>query len=145
MAARGIYPTHTYMHTFAGATGAAVVAVLMGVFLLPLMARVWNGFVGPSGCEGEHWLRMGERPSRRALWFSALFGAWSHVFLDALHHPHSFPLWPVTMENPLVVSTMVDSHLVAIGLCVLGFGAIVLAGCRRRRRQPAGAPAPAAE
>lgn len=135
LSALGSFPTHVYTHSFVGAQAAALVAILMGAFLLPWLARIWNAFAGASGFEEGHWLHMGARPTRMALVLSAFSGAWSHVLLDALHHRHAYPLWPFTEANPLLVDGLRGTQVYALALCVIGFAAILLTGYLRKRKQ----------
>ena len=103
----GAYPVHRFLHTYVGATLAAVgMAVLLG---LALRLRVLHSLATIFGSAG---LRA------TPIIVGSLLGAWSHVLLDSIMHRDVAPWWPFSDGNDLLGSlSMVRLHL----LCLAGF------------------------
>ncbi len=102
---------HRVMHTFAGATAAAALTLL----LRPAIARgmnLWNR--STKATPGSPW-HMEPQVSPLAAVLSAFGGAWGHVLLDAPTHSHMEPLVPIARGNPL---NGMASQREIIGWCV---------------------------
>lgn len=91
------YPLHGVVHTLLGATA---IAMLVGLIL------------------SFRW-RM-SRQKIVAAWVGALFGAWSHLLLDALVHTDVQPLWPALDGNPIYMGWMAPLSLVCL-VVTLGY------------------------
>ena len=89
------YPLHGPTHTLAGTTG---IALLVG--MLCCFYRTRKQVV--------------------AGWFGALFGAWSHLFLDALVHSDVRPFWPFLDGNSLYRGWMEPLSVVCL-IVTLGY------------------------
>jgi hypothetical protein len=81
---------HGWSHTFLAATGLGAVTAVVAKYALEGLARLFR------------W----DKPGRvviswKVIIWSALFGTFSHVLLDALIYPEMAPFWPVSQSNPL--------------------------------------------
>ena len=115
---------HKVMHTFAGATLAAVATLLlMRPALRPAMIW-WNRFA--KAAPGSIWhMEPWVPPLATAL--SVFGGAWVHVLLDAPTHAHMEPLAPMARGNPLDGKvTLRQTMACCVGLAAIG-GAAILA------------------
>ena len=126
---------HKILHTFAGATAVAALAVLL---LRPALwhgMRWWNRSANAE--PGSVW-HAEPQPSALATVLSAFGGAWGHVLLDAPTHPHMEPMAPVARGNPF--SGMISQRQVmvwCVGLAVIG-GTALLARSYRKGSRSAG-------
>ena len=77
------YPLHGTIHSLLGAT---IVGALVGLFF----SLVWRE----------------SRKKISAAWVGALFGAWSHILLDALVHTDVQLLWPWAEGNAIYMGWM---------------------------------------
>ena len=89
---------HKVMHTMAGATAAALLAIALARPVFRPAGRWWNRLVGARA--GSIWYMEPDVPARVTV-LSALVGAWGHVLLDAPTHSHMEPLAPLARGNPL--------------------------------------------
>ena len=105
------YPLHGAIHSLIGAT---IVAALVGL----LFSLIWKGL-----------------PKQViAAWVGALFGAWSHIFLDALVHTDVQPLWPWAKGNAIYMGWMEPLSLICL-VVTLGCAVPWLLTCIRKLRQ----------
>lgn len=102
---------HRVMHTFAGATAAAALTLLLRPAITRGM-KWWNR--SAKATPGSPW-HMEPRVSPLAAALSAFGGAWGHVLLDAPTHSHMEPLAPIARGNPL---NGMASQREIIGWCV---------------------------
>ena len=120
---RGDLSYHKVMHTLAGGTAAAILALAMLRPVSDPAARLWNRFT--SSKPGAVW-HMESRISPTAAVLSAFVGAWGHVLLDAPTHSHMEPLIPLARGNPLdgLVSNK-QAMFWCVGLAAIGGGLIL--------------------
>lgn len=130
--AQGVWPVHRFFHTYLGATVVAVVAGAAGRPLAGLLARLWNRRLAPAQ---RKWLWVDPRIPLTAAVSGALFGAYSHVFLDSIIHTDLRPLAPWSDRNGLLNLVSVGLlNLSCAGLALLG-GILLLRLILRRKRQ----------
>jgi len=112
------YPIHTFLHTYVGATLAAIGTTALFAGAKAFARRWWL----PDLFE---WKSLGLRP----IAFGAAAGAYSHVLLDSVMHPDIEPLSPFSSSNALLdVVPLGTLHL----FCVIsGCVAIVLIAIRQ--------------
>ena len=110
---------HKVMHTIAGGTAAAILALALLRPVIGPGARWWNRL---TGARAESIWYLEPRVSVLAAIVSAFGGAWSHVLLDAPTHSHMEPMAPMARGNPL---NGLVSHRRTIAWCI-GLAAI---GC----------------
>jgi membrane-bound metal-dependent hydrolase YbcI (DUF457 family) len=102
---------HTFLHTYVGATLAAVAIVAL------FFPARWLAVKLPQG-PLLSWRRL---PVSAVVW-GALLGAWSHVLLDSVMHADIRPLAPFTQTNALhLVISLRSLHEICIATGVLGF------------------------
>lgn len=81
---------HGFFHTYLGAT---IIAVLVGFILVKTRKHIDNIM---------EMLKTGQKNiPDKLIYFSSLFAAWSHIFLDSLMHTDMRPFWPIA-TNPLL-------------------------------------------
>ena len=128
---RGDLTYHVVLHTLAGGTLVAVVAVLLLRPFIQPGARLWNYLIA---AKPGSFLHLEPRVPLLAAIISGLAGGWSHVLLDAATHSDIAPFAPLVGGNPLFGLL---SPLQAIALCLLlwaiGGGWILTLSYRRRR------------
>ena len=132
LAFRGDLSNHTVLHTIAGGTFVAIIAVLLLRPVIQPGARLWNYLVA---AKPGSFLHMETRVPLWAAIISALTGGLSHVILDATTHSDIAPFAPLTYDNPLFDLL---SPWQAIAIClVLGAvgGGCIIALCHLRRRR----------
>ncbi len=110
---------HKVMHTIAGGTAAAILALALLNPVIRPGARLWNRL---TGARAESIWYMEPRVSVLAAIVSASGGAWSHVLLDAPTHSHMEPMAPMARGNPF---DGLVSHRRTIAWCI-GLAAV---GC----------------
>ena len=128
---RDDWPYHRFLHTYVGATLAAVLAVVVGRPLLERALRVWNRLIR---AERGSLLWIEPRVSPVAAVSGALIGGYSHVLLDSFLYSDMRPLAPMSDGNAALnaLSTMeVYAGCVALGL--LGGAALTARWVWRRR------------
>lgn len=89
-------PMHCLMHTYLGATIAAVATGSLARKLSESWLRWWNAKLSPGQAR---WFRCNEEIPPVEFWVGALVGAWSHVWLDAFMHVDVEPWWPFASGN----------------------------------------------
>jgi hypothetical protein len=81
---------HGWSHTFLAAAGLGAVTAVVAKYALEGLARLFR------------WDKDGEVViSWKVIIWSAFFGTFSHVLLDALIYPEMAPFWPISRGNPL--------------------------------------------
>jgi hypothetical protein len=93
------FPFHGVLHTYAGASVAAVAGVIIGRPCCTSLKRWWNAGL-PARARGR--IGLPEPISPVAAVTGALAGAYSHVLLDSLMHPDMRPLAPWSSRNVLL-------------------------------------------
>ena len=127
---QGVWPIHRFFHTYLGATLVAVFAVVVGKPLSELVIRLWNRRLRSSQ---RDWLGIAPRIPLIAAVVGALFGAYSHVFLDSIMHSDLHPFAPWWNGNGLLDLISIDHlYLLCAGSGVLG-GIMLLILLLRRR------------
>lgn len=91
-------PLHRFMHTFAGASLAAILGVIVGRPLCEAALRWWNAHLD---VRLAPWLSTGSKIPLTAAVSGAVIGAYSHLALDAIMHTDVRPLAPFSQANPL--------------------------------------------
>jgi len=92
-------PLHCVLHTYAGASAAALAGVVVGRPCCVWLKRRWNAGL-PAELRAR--LRLPEPITFAAAVTGALSGAYSHILLDSLMHPDMKPLAPWTGRNVLL-------------------------------------------
>lgn len=127
---QGVWPIHRFFHTYLGATLVAVFAVVVGKPLSELVIRLWNRRLRPGQ---RDWLGIAPRITLIAAVVGALFGAYSHVFLDSIMHSDMQPFAPWWDGNGLLDLISIDQlYLLCAGSGVLG-GIMLLMLLLRRK------------
>jgi hypothetical protein len=124
-------PLHRFLHTYAGATMAAVACGVLGPPVCSWAIRIWNGRLSEIQAR---WLAIEPRIPPVAAATGALAAGWSHVLLDSLMHVDMRPLAPFADGGGM-------SHLMTIaqleGFCALagalGVAALLILAALRRR------------
>lgn len=114
---------HTFFHTFLGSLVAAGIAVLLviasygpGRWILLRLPQFLRGLILDFRLFPE------ARPVVSALLLSALYGAWSHVLLDAIMHSDTLPFAPFSEANPFHELISMEALMwLGIGLVLLGW------------------------
>lgn len=104
---------HTFFHTFLGSTVAAAISGLLSYGLIRLGQRLIPIFpkAFATTLYGRRLFPFG-MPSATAFAVSSLFGAWSHVLLDAVMHSDLRPFAPFSNFNSLEGLVSVKTLLV---------------------------------
>lgn len=111
-------PAHRFMHTYLGATLAAIVTALFARKPAERWLRYWNTKLSPAQAR---WLACSETISVPAMWTGALLGAWSHVWLDAFMHVDVEAWWPLASGNPQHGIVSIDAlHALCLVAGVVG-------------------------
>jgi hypothetical protein len=95
--ARADGPLHRHMHTYAGATAAALVALFAGRPLCRWALRVWDS---TPGLPFKEFFDFSPEIPFVAAFIGAFAGTYSHVFLDSLLYYDMTPLVPFGESNP---------------------------------------------
>lgn len=115
---------HGISHTLLGATLVGVIAGLLGRPLTHLGLRI----LGQSQFIPVPW---------RVIWWSAFFGTYSHLALDAVMHRDVEPFAPWNRWNPLVGLVSVGTlHWFCMATAALG--AVIYFGLQFRRKVSVG-------
>jgi hypothetical protein len=123
--ALGRYPVHAALHTVAGSLAVAAVLVMPARYWLPLV-YAWIARVPDLA-----WLRSRLASGHPIPWTAAItgavFGALSHVVLDALMHPDVNALAPWRQGNPMFIpGSFIAIHVGCLLLGVIGAVALGL-------------------
>ncbi len=92
---RNVYPVHTNLHTFAGATLAGTAAGAAAAGLVRF-------FPGPAAKAHARWPLLRAETTTGALLLGGALGGASHPFLDGIMHQDIRPFLPWTGANPLL-------------------------------------------
>lgn len=123
------FPIHKLFHTYAGATIAGLIGVIVGRPLSRMLKQMWNSWFE---AEIDHPFFMAEKISLLAACAGAFCGAYSHVLLDSTVHADMRPFAPLDSTNPLLGAlTFSQIHLLCIGLGIFGVCILIL---RRRAK-----------
>jgi hypothetical protein len=115
---QGQWPIHRFFHTYLGATLVAIVVVLFGKPLCEALLRLWNYRHRNAS---QQWLIVVPKISFTAATTGAMFGAYSHVFLDSIMHSDIRPLAPLAEGNSLLYLVSIGHlHIVCVLAGVLG-------------------------
>ncbi len=133
---RGDLSYHKVMHTLAGGTAAAILALALLRPVIRPGARLWNRVTGAKA--GSIW-HLEPQVSPLTAIVSAFTGAWGHVLLDAPTHSHMEPLAPVARGNPFdgLVSHR-RTMAWCVGLAAVGGGAMLARSYLVQRSKDAG-------
>lgn len=123
--ARGAYPVHRELHTFAGAAlaGVATIALLVGFQRLAPRLRAWVR-------ARTHVVRA--EGSTVGIAVGAMLGALSHPLLDGVMHPDIEPLQPWSAANPL--HGLVGLEALHLGCVAAAVAGVILLWIRQRPR-----------
>ncbi|MFX0169163.1 MAG: metal-dependent hydrolase [Candidatus Hodarchaeota archaeon] len=102
----GLPVRHTFFHTFAGATIAALLGSLL---LFP-----FRGILG----DLMKIFRLPQPTTRAKLTLATLLGTYSHVILDAFLYPEMQPFWPL-LGNPFLYLASSSTVLLFCGVCFI--------------------------
>lgn len=127
---QGMWPIHRFFHTYIGATAVAVFVILFGRRICEGLLRLWNSRLSD---DQRAWLGLNTRISSTAMITGALFGAYSHVFLDSIMHSDVRPFAPVSDDNKLLYIISIERlHQVCTVTAILG-GTVLLVLLVRRK------------
>ena len=130
---QGNWPMHTFLHTLAGATVAAVICTLIGKPIGSLLLRGWNRWLSPTQAR---WLAVRPDISWTAAASGAVMGGYSHVLLDGIMHSDVQPGAPWTTVNPLLHwGSIANLHWFCIASALVGL-IVLLPGWRRKNPGP---------
>lgn len=111
---------HRFLHSYLGATLAAVIALFAGRPACQWLLRVWNARLSPAQAR---WLAVPTEIPWFAAATGAFIGAWSHVLLDSLMHADMQPIAPWGERNALLFLVHVDTLYLSCALAgVAGLG-----------------------
>ena len=131
---RGAEPIHGFLHTYAGATLAAVVALCAGRPACQWLLRLWNARLSPAQAR---WLAVPPTISWLAAATGTFAGAWSHVLLDSFMHADMRPLAPWREPNALLFLVHVDTLYLSCALAgVAGLSLFLWKRWRQLRSTP---------
>ena len=137
---QGMWPIHRFFHTYLGATVVALVVILFGRPLCEGLLGLWNWRLSNTQ---RAWLRVSSHISITAMVTGALFGGYSHVFLDSIMHSDMHPFAPISEVNGLINIISIDRlHLLCVISAVLG--GVVLSVLLIRRKMSVERVAPPA-
>lgn len=111
---------HTFFHSYIGSCVVIIIAVIFAYFSRYLLKKsiylksLFSKFISSDS---------------KPFFFSAIIGAWSHVFLDSLMHADMTPLYPFSASNFFLNQiSLLSLHLG----CVLsgGIGAVIWVGAK---------------
>jgi hypothetical protein len=113
---------HTFLHTYIGASLAAIATVVIFLFARWLATRTLDGLL-------LRWVDIRRTP----VVIGALVGAWSHVVLDSIMHADITPLAPFTSRNDLYqLIPLTTLH----GLCVAAAAIAIVWLALRDKKSP---------
>ncbi len=115
---RDDWPYHRFLHTYLGATLAALLAVVIGRPLLERAFRVWNRLI-VSDRGSLLWVE--PRVPLVAAISGALIGGYSHVLLDSFLYMDMRPIAPLSDSNAALnaLSTL-EVYAMCLALGLLG-------------------------
>ena len=126
----GNWPMHTFLHTLAGATVAAVICTLIGKPIGNLALRWWDQCLSPAQAR---WLGVEAEISWLAASSGAVMGAYSHVVLDGIMHSDVQPGAPWITVNPLLHWISIsDLHWLCVIAAVVGSIILLPAWLKKR-------------
>ncbi|MBM4019761.1 MAG: hypothetical protein FJ288_15810 [Planctomycetes bacterium] len=124
--AQGCWPVHGLLHTYVGSTGVAVgVTLLVAACWLLVHPRLAVLMAGA----GRVFQPAGFGHVFAVTGWSALLGAWSHVFLDSLLYMDIRPFAPFWGGNPLL--GLVSAPVLYLACAGLGVAGLLLLGVAR--------------
>lgn len=98
---------HTFFHSYFGST---IAAIFVGIV-----------FFGYYEIKKKFTSMKSSAPSISAVLFSALFGGWSHVFLDSIMHSDLQPWWPWSEKNQMLqIISLEWLHVICITTALAG-------------------------
>ncbi len=129
--ATGDWPIHRFLHTYLGATIAAVACFFAGRPVCLWAIRLWNSRLS----EGQaRWLRVEPRIEALPAATGALIGGWSHVLLDSLMHSDMEPLAPFSAGSGMVHLVTIDQLELFCALAgALGIAVLLAMAAHRRK------------
>ncbi len=123
-------PRHPYLHTYVGAALVAIVSFVPGRRVCVWALGIWNAQMNPAQAR---WLAFGPEISRRAAFWGAVIGAYSHVLMDSIMHSDMHPFAPLSDDRSLLSIVSVDQlHLVCVVSGILGVAVLAVMRCLRR-------------
>jgi hypothetical protein len=109
---------HGISHTYLGATGVALVSLVVG---RRVCQRLLDSWTPDPGAGLLTWLRGPRTISWPAALSGAVIGAYSHVLLDSIMHADMHPFWPFAEGNGLLgILSIENLHLVCAAAGVVG-------------------------
>jgi hypothetical protein len=125
------WPMHRFLHTYLGATIAAVACFFVGRPICSWALRLWNSRLDAAQAR---WLGVETRIAALPALTGALIGGWSHVLLDSLMHPDMAPLSPFAGGNAMLqYVTLGQLELFCVGTGVAGAAALIAGALRRKK------------
>lgn len=125
-------PLHRFWHTYLGATIIAVILTIVGKPVSQWIKGIWNRVA--TKCSD-----IDLSVTVQTTWIGALtgavFGTYSHIFLDSLFHPDIEPLQPWSDSNRLY--GVINPHMVEVGCILLGTAGLAWFIWRERKRRKA--------
>jgi len=133
-----MWPIHRFFHTYFGATVVALVVIVFGRRLCEGLLRLWNWRLSDSQ---KAWLGVSPHISMTAMATGALFGGYSHVFLDSMMHSDMHPFAPIAEVNGLInLVPVAVLHQVCVISAILGGIVLSVVLMRRKMRVDRVAP-----
>lgn len=123
-------PLHRFWHTYLGATIIAVVLTVVGKPVSQWIKGIWNRVA--TKCHDVD-LSVTVQTTWIGAFTGAVFGAYSHIFLDSLFHPDIEPLQPWSASNRLY--GVIDPHMVDVGCILLGIVGLAWFIWRERKQK----------
>ncbi len=108
-------PLRRFFHTCLGAGIICLICIIAGKPLGQWGIRAWNKIISPGH---QSRLHGDDRITMKAAALAAVFGSFSHVFLDSLMHGDVHPLAPWSESNALCGA--IDPLALHFGLFALG-------------------------
>ena len=129
---QGMWPIHRFFHTYIGATVVALVVIFFGRRLCEGLLRLWNWRLSKSQ---RAWLGVSPHISMTAMATGALFGGYSHVFLDSIMHSDMHPFAPFSEANGLIYIVSIERlHQLCVISAALGSVLLSVLLIRRKMR-----------
>lgn len=114
-----------------GATVAALVVIVLGKPLCEWLLICWTARLGETQ---SLWLGVVPSISYPCAAAGALFGGYSHVFLDSIMHSDMQPLAPFSADNALLYAITIDQlHTLCLALGTPGVVALLIILVKRKR------------
>lgn len=122
---------HRTLHTYAGATGVALLAIFVGRPLCAGLLRLWNRLIGS---RGRGLWSVEPDISLKAAVITAFIGTYSHIVFDSMMHLDMRPWAPFSDANALLeIIPVVALHWICLGAGIAGAGWLIRS---RERRLP---------